>query len=190
MNCKVKNGRMRRHVFIALRMTAFYAGRHPKLRLALAPALAALMCIAPVAADDAASARGRRLFETGVGQNGRPVEAVFADSETPIPGTLLSCGGCHGKDGKGQSVNGVNPPDITWQNLTKPYSVQVGVGRSRLPYTDALVLRAVTMGRDPSNQLLASAMPRFRLTPGDAADLVAYIRELGFRPDPGIGADA
>jgi ABC-type branched-subunit amino acid transport system substrate-binding protein len=33
-------------------------------------------------------------------------------------------------------------------------------------------------------------MPRFRLTPGDAADLVAYMRELGSKPDPGVSAEA
>jgi hypothetical protein len=32
-------------------------------------------------------------------------------------------------------------------------------------------------------------MPRFRLTIDDAADLVAYLREIGSRPDPGVSAD-
>jgi ABC-type branched-subunit amino acid transport system substrate-binding protein len=150
----------------------------------------AAMCVAPALADEDAAARGRRLFETGIGRNGRPVEAVFADSATPIPGALLSCAGCHGKDGKGRQAAGANPPDITWQTLTKPYPLQVGLGRTRLPYTDALVLRAVAIGRDSADQLLAPAMPRFRLTPGDAADLVAYLHELGSRADPGVTAEA
>jgi len=37
--------------------------------------------------------------------------------------------------------------------------------------------------------VLASAMPRFQVTPGDTADLIAYLRALGTRPDPGVGAD-
>src|SRR5947209_18755646 len=131
----------------------------------LARMVLAGLCVAPALADDDAAARGRRLFEMGIGRNGRPVEAVFADSATPIPGALLSCAGCHGKDGKGRETAGANPPDITWQTLTKPYPLQVGLGRTRLPYTDALVLRAVAAGRDSANQLLAPAMPRFRLTP-------------------------
>jgi ABC-type branched-subunit amino acid transport system substrate-binding protein len=154
-----------------------------------APALLVCCHVAAAAANDDSVARGRRLFETGAGRNGQPVDAVFADSATPIPSTLLSCAGCHGKDGRGRSVTGVDPPDITWQNLTKPYSLRVGVGRTRLPYTEALVVRAVATGRDSSNQPLAPAMPRFRLTPGDAADLIAYLRELGSRPDPGITAE-
>src|SRR5947209_6832713 len=158
--------------------------------LVLARIVLAGLCVAPALADDDAAARGRRLFETGIGRNGRPVEAVFADSATPIPGALLSCAGCHGKDGKGREAAGANPPDITWQTLTKPYPLQVGLGRTRLPCTDALVLRAVAAGRDSANQLLAPAMPRFRLTPGDAADLVAYLHELGSRADPGITAEA
>ena len=153
--------------------------------------LAFLAClqITFAAANDDSVARGRRLFESGIGRNGKPVDAMFADSATPIRGSLLSCAGCHGKDGKGRSVTGADPPDITWQNLTKPYLLQARVGRARLPYTDALVVRAVVTGRDSSNQLLGPAMPRFLLTPGDAADLVAYLRQLGSEPDPGITAE-
>ena len=168
-------------------------GERTKLRIgALCPPgliLLACMHVAPAAGDEEAAARGRRLFETGIGRNGQSVQAVFAESATPIPGTLLSCAGCHGKDGKGRLVKGADPPDISWQTLTKPYSLQIGAGRARLPYTDALVVRAVTIGRDSSGQVLAPAMPRFRLTPGDAADLVAYLRELGSKPDPGITAE-
>jgi ABC-type branched-subunit amino acid transport system substrate-binding protein len=142
------------------------------------------------AAQDDAAARGRRLFETGVNSSGQPVEAVFGESATPIPGTLLSCAGCHGKDGKGRAVKGSDPPDITWQTLTKPYPLRVGVGRSRPPYTEPLVVRAVTMGRDSSGRYLAAAMPRFRLTPGEAADLVAYMREVGSKSDPGVSPEA
>src|SRR5262245_61776443 len=81
-------------------------------------ALMLLACfhVTAAAADDDPVARGRRLFETGIGRDGRPVHAIFSDSATPIPGTLLSCAGCHGKDGKGRSVTGIDPPDITWQN--------------------------------------------------------------------------
>ncbi len=146
--------------------------------------------VTSAAAQDDAAARGRRLFETGVNSNGQPVEAVFGESATPIPGTLLSCAGCHGKDGKGRAVKGSDPPDITWQTLTKPYSLRVGVGRSRPPYTEPLVVRAVTMGRDSSGRYLAAAMPRFRLTPGEAADLVAHMREVGSKSDPGVSPEA
>jgi ABC-type branched-subunit amino acid transport system substrate-binding protein len=146
--------------------------------------------VASAAGDNQGSARGRRLFETGIGRDGHPVEAVFADSATPIPGALLSCAGCHGKDGKGRTTKGLNPPDITWQSLTKPYSLRVGVGRSRPPYTEPLVARAITLGRDSGGQLLAVAMPRFRLTHEEAADLLAYLRELGSEADPGVGPEA
>jgi mono/diheme cytochrome c family protein len=146
--------------------------------------------VTAAAASDESIARGRRLFETGIGASGQPVDAVFADSSTPIAGSLLSCAGCHGKDGRGRSVAGVDPPDITWQNLTKPYALQARIGRSRLPYTEALVLRAVVTGRDSSNQPLGPAMPRFRLTPRDGADLLAYLHELGTTADPGVTAQA
>jgi ABC-type branched-subunit amino acid transport system substrate-binding protein len=149
-----------------------------------------LVTVASAPVDNQGSARGRRLFETGIGHDGHPVEAVFADSATRIPGALLSCAGCHGKDGKGRTAKGLNPPDITWQNLTKPYSLRVGVGRSRPPYTEPLVARAITLGRDSGGQLLGVAMPRFRLTHEEVADLMAYLRELGSEVDPGVGPDA
>jgi Periplasmic binding protein len=151
-------------------------------------ALVACCHMTAAAASDESIARGRRLFETGTGASGQPVDAALADSSTPIAGSLLSCAGCHGKDGRGRSVAGIDPPDITWQNLTKPYALQAHIGRSRLPYTEALVLRAVVTGRDSSNQLLGPAMPRFRLAPRDGADLLAYMRELGIRTDPGVTA--
>jgi mono/diheme cytochrome c family protein len=181
--------RRERWLVVARRAPAWFGPRgETTSRLALT--LLACCHFTCAAADDDSVARGRRLFETGVGRNGQPVEAVFADSATPIPGALLSCAGCHGKDGSGRPVGGVDPPNITWQNLTKPYALQTRAGRTRLPYTEALVLRAVVTGRDSSDQPLGVAMPRFRLTPGDGADLVAYIRELGATADPGITAQA
>jgi hypothetical protein len=85
-----------------------------------------------------------------------------------------------------QLRGGHRSADITWQNRTKPYALQARIGRSRLPYTEALVLRAVVTGRDSSNQLLGPAMPRFQPTPRDGADLFAYIREFGTTTDPGV----
>ncbi|MBR0774236.1 ABC transporter substrate-binding protein [Bradyrhizobium diazoefficiens] len=150
--------------------------------------LATCLTVSCALADDEAAARGRRLFETGVGRDGQSIVAVFTDSGTPVPGKLLSCAGCHGRDATGRPVKGIDPPNISWQNLTKPYALQARAGRSRLPYDEALFLRAVVTGIDSSNQKLGTAMPRFRLTPGDGADLLAYMRELGTTTDPGITA--
>src|SRR5262249_42604775 len=129
-------------------------------------------------------ARGRRLYETGIGRDGRAIDAVIGQSSTPVPGALLSCAGCHGKDGKGRSVAGATAADITWQTLTKPYAVRVTGGRVRPAYTEPLLLQAVTMGQDAGGELLSPVMPRFRLTPANAADLIAYLRELGSAAQP------
>jgi hypothetical protein len=129
------------------------------------------------------------LFESGIGRDGLPVKAKVEGSAIPLPGGLLSCAGCHGRDGKGRSVSGLRAPDITWQSLTKPYVWRVGAGRRRPPYDPALFARAVSTGVDSGGRVLASAMPRFQLTPDDTADVLAYLRELGTKPDPGVGAD-
>ena len=153
-------------------------------------ALALVACchMTAAAASDESIARGGGCSKPASGRADSRSMRCSPTLRRPRSRPLLSCAGCHGKDGRGRSVAGIDPPDITWQNLTKPYALQARIGRSRLPYTEALVLRAVVTGRDSSNQLLGPAMPRFRLTPRDGADLLAYMRELGTTTDPGVTA--
>ena len=45
------------------------------------------------------------------------------------------------------------------------------------------------MGLDSAGKPLDRAMPRYRMTHGDLADLVAYLMVIGRESDPGLSAD-
>jgi ABC-type branched-subunit amino acid transport system substrate-binding protein len=155
--------------------------------LRVGPLVLALLGVANADTGAGDAARGRRLFVTGHGAAGMIVAAIGTSSIT-VPATAVPCASCHGRDGRGRVENGIAPPDITWQALTKPARGDAAAERSRDAYSDALVLRAVTMGIDASGNRLDPVMPRFALPLPDAADLLAYLRLVGELPDPGLGA--
>ena len=137
-----------------------------------------------------AEARGRALYRSGVSPRGSEIVAVLSDGAVELPGSSLPCAGCHGRDGRGGREGGVAPSDLTWPSLTKPYGSQRPGGRNHPPYTERLLARAITLGTDPAGNPLHAAMPRYRMSREDMADLVAYLRRLGDEPVPGVSAEA
>ncbi len=135
----------------------------------------------------AAEARGKRLYLTGESASGGEVLALMGQAGIEVPATALPCASCHGRDGRGRPEGGVEPSDLTWEALTRPYEVETANGRRRGPYTPRLLTRAVAMGLDASGNELDPLMPRYRLSRGDAADLAAYLAKLGKDRDPGVG---
>ncbi len=137
---------------------------------------------------------GQRLYETGVGIDGQPVVAVI-ESPSPstpgveLPATALPCAGCHGRDGRGRSEGGADPTDLRPHSLTRTRQAVTPSGRQHPPYDDPLVIRAVTLGFDPAGSRLETAMPRYRLSHGDAEALLAYLKTLGQQPHPGVHDD-
>ncbi|HYI12331.1 MAG TPA: c-type cytochrome [Thermoanaerobaculia bacterium] len=134
--------------------------------------------------------RGRQIYRTGGSPSGEPIIALVGPEDLEIIATALPCMSCHGRDGRGKEEGGVRPSNLQWQQLTKPYSVPTTSGRSRPPYTPALLKRAITMGTDPGRQRLATVMPRYRLTMRHADDLVAYLKRIGTDTDPGLTDDS
>jgi ABC-type branched-subunit amino acid transport system substrate-binding protein len=128
--------------------------------------------------------RGRRIFVEGTSPSGGEITAVMGQEGIEVPASTVPCASCHGRDGKGRPEGGVAPADLTWSTLTR--GVTHPGGRSRPPYDERLLKRAVTMGLDPAGQALHAAMPRFRLSLQDMADLTAYIKRLGTASDPGV----
>ncbi len=131
--------------------------------------------------------RGKQIYLRGASQSGRPITAALANASLEVDASTFSCANCHGLDGRGKPEGGITPTDITWNNLTKPYAVTSASGRKHAPYTDALLERAITEGLDPSANALHTAMPRYKMSREDAADLLAYLKRLGDDRDPGIG---
>jgi mono/diheme cytochrome c family protein len=96
---------------------------------------------------------------------------------------VANCGECHSqRDGRGNIVQGtkfqggsmvVNPSfSIDWPNRFPRIAGLPG-------YTDEQAIRLLTQGaikRDGTQ--LRAPMPRFRMTPEDAAAVIAYLRSL------------
>jgi ABC-type branched-subunit amino acid transport system substrate-binding protein len=141
-------------------------------------------------ADPAAADRGRQIYRTGASESGRPIRARYGEPATEVAASLLVCANCHGDDGLGRPEGGIEPTDITWGSLTRPYAVPAGEGRQRPPYAEETLRRAITLGFDPGGAALAPAMPRYQISRADLNDLVTYLKTLGTDRDPGLTDDA
>jgi ABC-type branched-subunit amino acid transport system substrate-binding protein len=156
---------------------------------ALLPAICAFALAAEDSERSAAISRGRQIYLTGVPVDGAPLTASVGDPAMDVPASILKCMNCHGSDGHGKAEGGVTPANIRWEELTKA-STSGPAGRRRNAYSGKLLVRSITLGIDASGNRLDPAMPRYRLTHEQAADLVAYLEVLGRETDPGVTADA
>ncbi len=146
----------------------------------------------PASAEDAKPQleRGKQIYLTGASPSGGEIIAVMSDAGVEVPASAVPCGGCHGRDGKGNPEGGISPSDLTWTSLTRPYGVTHPGGRKHPPYDAKLLKRAIAMGIDPAGTALHVAMPRFRLSLRDMDDLTAYLQTLGTGSDPGLSPTA
>lgn len=154
------------------------------LSLALASHAAERVALVP----DAATVRaGQRLFHSAVAADGTPLQGALFGGASHLSGRAVACAGCHGADGQGRIDAGVPVPDIRWQALTRERRAQPG-GAARPAYDELTLLRALRSGVDPAGRRLAAAMPRFEITPRQAAQLVGYLQRLGTDADqaPGV----
>src|SRR5262245_25941456 len=65
--------------------------------------------------------RGRQIYRQGTSQSGKEILAYIGDASVEVPASSIACAGCHGLDGRGKPEGGVNPSNVTWESLTKPY---------------------------------------------------------------------
>ncbi|MBV9924311.1 MAG: ABC transporter substrate-binding protein [Acidobacteria bacterium] len=128
--------------------------------------------------------RGKALYLRGESATNRELTAVIG--EIDVPASTVNCAGCHGARGEGKTEGGVTAGNLTWANLLKPYGHTHPTGRKHGPFDEASFVRAVVGGVDPNGNTLLVAMPRYKLSPEDAADLVAYLKRIESDQDPGI----
>ena len=128
--------------------------------------------------------RGRAIYLRGESPSGKEIQAVVG--EVDVPASTITCAGCHGVRGEGKTEGGVTAGNLTWANLVKPYGHTHPTGRKHGPFDEASFVRAVTEGVDPSKNTMLAAMPRYKLSAEDAADLVAYLKRIEDDHDPGI----
>ena len=96
---------------------------------------------------------------------------------------VAHCVECHsGRDGRGNIIEtqrymgGLIPFAPPWPN---DWAMRAPRNRGLPGYDDALALRLLTQGSIGRNGAqLRPPMPRFRLTPDDAADVIAFMRSL------------
>jgi ABC-type branched-subunit amino acid transport system substrate-binding protein len=113
--------------------------------------------------------RGREIYLEGAGE----ITAVIGEEGgTEVPASALPCASCHGRDGRGRSEGGVKPSDLT----------RIDDERS--------LKRAIAMGLSSKGEPLQVAMPRYRMSRQDMADLISYIKTLGHESDPGVSDTA
>ncbi|HEX4955254.1 MAG TPA: ABC transporter substrate-binding protein [Thermoanaerobaculia bacterium] len=159
------------------------------MRRIVFPLLGLLLGAGATRGEDLSEAeqRGRAFYRTGVAADGAEVLARLAGGGAEVPAATLPCSSCHGWDGRGRPEGSVEPSNITWAELTKPYEVGGGRSRKRPPYDERLLKRAITLGVDSAGQPLTAVMPRYQLTHEQAADLVSYLKRLEGERDPGVG---
>jgi ABC-type branched-subunit amino acid transport system substrate-binding protein len=128
--------------------------------------------------------RGKEIYLKGNSPSGREIMARIGELDLPASG--FPCSGCHGMRGEGKEEAGVTAGNITWSNLIKPYGHTHPTGRKHGPFSESSFIRAVVNGVDSNGNDLLVAMPRYKLSPEDMADLIAYIKRIDTDLDPGL----
>ncbi|MFI5103644.1 MAG: ABC transporter substrate-binding protein, partial [Terriglobales bacterium] len=129
---------------------------------------------------------GKLIYSQGESPAGNPLEAVLAD--TTVPATLMPCASCHGADGKGRAEGGITPSEITWSALMRARETDHALERRRPAYDLGTLRKVLREGVDPAGNELGITMPRYQISDGDLESLIAYLRQLGVKSDPGVTA--
>src|SRR5918998_570987 len=130
--------------------------------------------------------RGKQIYLRGESASGKEIMAYLGEASLEVPGSTMTCAGCHGFDGQGKPEGGVTPSNITWSALTKAYGVTHASGRKHPPYTERAVELALTRGLDPAGNRLLNVMPSYQMSREDMSDLIAYLKRLGTDRRPGL----
>lgn len=130
--------------------------------------------------------RGKQIYLQGASPSGKDILAYVGDTSLEVPGNVMACANCHGIAGQGKVEGGINPSNVTWEALTKPYGVNHVNGRKHPAYTSRALELAITRGLDPAGNKLLYAMPRYQMSKEDLDDLVVYMKRLGTDADPGV----
>lgn len=162
--------------------------------LGLTVALGAALAAAP-----GEVARGQAIYETGRRVDGSAVPA-HRPGAGAVPAADAACINCHRGSGMGQREGRLLVPVIAGPILFAPLHrstmLRPHPGMRQVPlraydrpaYTSQALASAVIGGIDVAGRPLDAAMPRYRLSAQDAADLEAYLRELGREPPAGVSA--
>ena len=132
---------------------------------------------------------GKQIYSKGESNSGE-IKAVLGSGGVELPARAFACINCHGQTGEGSTEGGLKPKPITWRALTSPGESAL-TQQNRGVYTEATLARAITSGINPIGAKLHPAMPHYRMTREQLADLIAYLKRFGdeFDADPGLSDD-
>ena len=128
--------------------------------------------------------RGKLIYVKGESEAGAITARIGNDLDEPA--TFFACANCHGRRGEGTREGGVQAPPLNWETLTSPYTSPL-TRRQRVAYNDTTLARAISSSLDPAAGPLHPAMPHYRLTREQMADLIAYLKQLGKESDNEVG---
>jgi ABC-type branched-subunit amino acid transport system substrate-binding protein len=128
--------------------------------------------------------RGKAFYLRGESASGQEITALMG--EIDVPASTLTCAGCHGIRGEGITEGGVTAGPLAWSSLTKPYGHTDEGGRKHGAFSETSFVRMLTAGLDPAGNKLAVAMPTYRMSQEDMANLIAYLKRIETDTDPGI----
>lgn len=128
--------------------------------------------------------RGKAFYLRGDSASGQEITALMG--EIDVPASTLTCAGCHGLRGQGITEGGVTAGPLTWSFLTKPYGHTDEGGRKHPAFSETSFVRMLTAGLDPAGNKLAVAMPTYRMSQEDMANLLAYLKRIETDTDPGM----
>ncbi len=171
--------------------------------------IAGLSAIFPVWSDSQTdTALGERLYKQGILASGEPLQAT-TQGDITFSGSQFSCVNCHRASGYGSSEGGNYVLPITgpalyrqrdldradiFKKLFKEYQPKRFKARMRMPqmrpaYTDESLAKAIKEGVDPTGRQLDLLMPKYKLPDQDMDNLVAYLKQLTVKDDPGVDAE-
>ncbi|HEX9179664.1 MAG TPA: c-type cytochrome, partial [Burkholderiales bacterium] len=165
---------------------------------------AVLLPVATVAAPDADEAArleaGRMIYREGRLPSGEPLRGR-RPAGNEVAGRDAACVLCHQRSGLGLAEGAIPMPPISGPAL---FGSQALPGhtprrapgmefrdypfRTRPPYDDAGLARAIRAGVNPDGYAFQYLMPRYELSDADMQSLIAYLRTLSAQPSAGVDA--
>ena len=121
--------------------------------------------------------RGKQIYVKGESEAGEII-ARLGSADLDVPASSFSCANCHGLRGEGTREGGIQPPPINWETLTRPHTSAL-TRRVRTAYNEATLARAIRDSLDPAGGRLHPAMPNYKMTREQMADLIAYLKQIG-----------
>ena len=169
-------------------------GRSRRLLAVAALAILAAWAAASRAAGGPVETLGESIYLKGMLSPDKPLEGA-RESGLGVTGAEAACVNCHLRSGLGSKEGEVFIPPVTGEYLfhgrahggNDPLLPYVeSMHGNRAPYTSATVARAIREGLDSDGRVLSYLMPRYALSDGDMAALIAYLNKLSVSRSPGV----